>query len=392
MLFNGLVNLPWWGYVVAALVFTHITIAAVTIFLHRHQAHRALDLHPVVSHFFRFWLWITTGMKTKEWVAVHRKHHANVETTDDPHSPQILGINAVLWRGAAQYRRGARSPGTLQKYGRGTPDDWLERNVYSRFCYSGTFLMFCIDLVLFGLAGAGIWVVQMVWIPFWAAGVINGIGHYWGYRNYEVEDASRNIVPWGIVIGGEELHNNHHTWPSSAKLSSKAWEFDIGWLYIRLMSILRLAQIRKVAPTPRLTTFKPTVDTDTVRAVLTHRFRVMARYCKEVLLPVLADEVRACDRSGRRLFKRARRLLIRDESLLDREAKHKLEALLDVSQQLRIVYAYKQRLQEIWKQPCFAHESPLNALREWCRQAEMTKIRALQDFAHSLRGYTLEPS
>lgn len=386
---DGLLHLPWWGYIAVALALTHVTIAAVTIFLHRHQAHRALDLHPLASHFFRFWLWLTTGMKTKEWVAVHRKHHARVETADDPHSPQIVGINKVLWLGVELYRREARNTETLEKYGKGTPDDWLERNIYYRFCYSGVTSMLAINLMLFGLVGIPIWIAQMVWVPFWAAGVINGIGHYWGYRNYETKDASTNIVPWAIVIGGEELHNNHHTYPSSAKLSSKWWEVDIGWMYIRLLSSLRLARVKKVAPRPLLVPLKPMVDIDTLRAVIANRFRVMARYCKDVLLPVLGEELRNRNRAGRRLFKHARRLLVREECLLDGEARQKLEAMLNGSERLRIVYDYKQRLQEIWKDPSFAQERPLHALREWCLQAETTGINALQNFARSLRGYAL---
>ncbi|MFL6712717.1 MAG: acyl-CoA desaturase, partial [Sulfurifustis sp.] len=230
MLLTGVVSLPWWGYVLVALVFTHITIASVTIYLHRHQAHRALDLHPVVSHFFRFWLWLTTGMITKEWAAVHRKHHAKVETPDDPHSPQQWGIRKVLWDGTSLYRVASKDGEILAKYGHGTPDDWIERHLYSRRNTWGIASMLVINLVLFGPIGLTIWAVQMAWIPFFAAGVINGIGHYWGYRNYEVQDASRNIVPWGILIGGEELHNNHHAYPSSAQLSNKWWVFDIGWL------------------------------------------------------------------------------------------------------------------------------------------------------------------
>ncbi|MGD8593773.1 MAG: fatty acid desaturase, partial [Gammaproteobacteria bacterium] len=256
---NGLLDLSVWEIIVAALVLTHITIAAVTIFLHRHQAHRALDLHPVVSHFFRFWLWLTTGMRTIEWVAVHRKHHVKCETEEDPHSPQIFGIRKVLWRGAELYGKETDKPETMEKYGKGTPNDWIERNLYAPWQNYGLGLMFLIDILLFGAAGITVWAVQMIWIPFWAAGVINGIGHYWGYRNYECKDASRNIVPWAIVIGGEELHNNHHTYPTSAKLSSKWWEFDIGWLYIRLLETAGLAKVNTVPPVPVIGPVKPTV-------------------------------------------------------------------------------------------------------------------------------------
>ena len=385
----GLFDLPLWGYAVVVLALTHVSIAAVTIFLHRHQAHRALDLHPLVSHFFRFWLWLTTGMKTKEWVAVHRKHHAKCESVDDPHSPQVVGIKKVLWLGVMLYRREARKAETLAKYAHGTPDDWLERNVYERFCLAGMLSLLLIELVLFGLAGVAVWGVQILWIPFWAAGVINGIGHYWGYRNYECADASTNIVPWGIIIGGEELHNNHHTWPSSAKLSSKRWELDVGWLYICLLSVLGLARVKKIAPTPQVTAIKPIVDMDTLRAILTNRFRVMAYYCKDVLLPVLREERRHLSTSAQGLFKHARRLLVRDETLLDHQARAKLDELLSVSKRLKIAYVYKQRLQQIWKRSTVDHDALLFALREWCRQAEAAGISVLQDFARGLRGYTL---
>ena len=244
---HGLLPLPWWGYVVVALVMTHVTIAGVTIYLHRHSAHRALDLALPVSHFFRFWLWLTTGMVTKEWTAIHRKHHAKCETDEDPHSPQTRGIRTVFWQGAELYRAEAKNRETLDKYGKGTPDDWIERNLYTRYSWQGVGLMLAIDLVLFGPLGATIWAVQMLWIPVNAAGIINGIGHYWGYRNFASADASTNIVPWGILIGGEELHNNHHAYGSSAKFSSRWFEFDLGWCYIRILDLPRKSATKAVA-------------------------------------------------------------------------------------------------------------------------------------------------
>jgi len=280
---HGFVPLPWWGVIVVALVLTHVTIASVTIFLHRHQAHRGLDLHPIASHFFRFWLWLTTGMVTKEWVAIHRKHHAKCETDEDPHSPQTRGIKKVFWQGAELYRAESKNLETLEKYGRGTPDDWLERNVYTRFSWEGVGVMLMINLMLFGPIGATIWAVQMAWIPVTAAGIINGIGHYWGYRNFASSDASTNIVPWGILIGGEELHNNHHAYGSSAKLSSRWYEFDIGWLYIRLLAFFRLATVRKVAPKLKVTRGpKHVPDLATLQAVITHRYAVATRYARSL--------------------------------------------------------------------------------------------------------------
>lgn len=386
---EGLLGGSLWLVVGYTLVVTHITIAAVTIYLHRHQAHRALDLHPWVSHFFRFWLWMTTGMRTIDWVAVHRKHHAACETVNDPHSPQVLGIKKVLAQGAELYQNEAANPETLEQFGKGTPDDWIERNLYSRFSYAGIGLMLAINVVLFGALGLTVWAVQMMWIPVWAAGVINGIGHWRGYRNYECADASRNISPFGILIGGEELHNNHHTYPNSAKLSSKWWEFDIGWMYIRILDLLHLAQVRKVPPTPFIVRSKRRIDADTLAAVVINRFQVMSRYCRVVIYPVLKEEFHKADVSYRQLFKRSRELLVREESLLNAAAKQKLETVLSRSHALRTVYRFKQQLQEIGRRSTATQEVLLKQLQEWCKQAEATGIRALQDFARSLPAYTL---
>jgi stearoyl-CoA desaturase (delta-9 desaturase) len=391
-MFNGLLDLPIWGLVVAALILTHITIASVTIYLHRHQAHRALNLHPVVSHFFRFWLWLTTGMRTIEWVAVHRKHHVKCETEEDPHSPQVLGIRKVMWQGAELYGLETDKPETMEKYGKGTPNDWIERKLYAPWQNYGLAVMFLIDILLFGVVGITIWAVQMIWIPFWAAGVINGIGHYWGYRNYECKDASRNIVPWGVLIGGEELHNNHHTYPTSAKLSSKWWEFDIGWLYIRLLETVRLAKVNTVSPKPVIGPAKPVIDMDTLGAVLTNRFQVMASYYKNVVVPVLSEEVKKANTSSHELLKRAKGLLVREESLLSDHAKQKLESALSVSQKLHLVYSYRQKLEQIWNRRGVSQENLLKALQEWCKQAEAAGIHYLEDFAQSLKGYTRAPA
>jgi len=392
---EGLIALPWWGYIIAALILTHITIAAVTIYLHRHQAHRALDLHPIVSHFFRFWLWLTTGMITKEWAAIHRKHHAKVETPDDPHSPQVKGIRKVLLDGADLYRQEAKNRETMEKYGHGTPDDWLERRIYAPHNGKGIVLMLLIDLVLFGPIGLTIWAVQMIWIPLFAAGVINGIGHYWGYRNFEVADASTNIVPWGILIGGEELHNNHHTFGSSAKLSSKWWEFDIGWLYIRTMEILGLARVKKIPPELTCNTAKQHIDVETVKAVITGRFQVMAQFARDVMKRVHREELKKADRSDREswaLLKRARRLMVREAAQLD-ETKHRvLERALEINDRLKTVYAMKQKLVGIWNRRASTQEHLIQALQEWCREAEATGIEALRNFSLKIRTYTLAPA
>ena len=304
--YAGFISLPWWGYLLVGFVLTHITIVSVTVFLHRHQAHRALELHPLISHFFRFWLWLTTGMVTREWVAIHRKHHARCETPDDPHSPQILGISRVMWEGSELYRAEARNQDTLEHYGHNTPSDRLETGLYSRYPTLGVSILLVIDYLLFGFAGVALWGVQMLWIPFWAAGVINGLGHWWGYRNYETPDASTNISWFGFLIGGEELHNNHHAFGSSAKFSNRWWEFDIGWGYIRLMQFLGLAKVKKLAPVPHIVEGKDRIDMDTLRAVIANRLNVMSNYAREVLLPVLRQEYRCRDGACRKHLRKTR--------------------------------------------------------------------------------------
>ncbi len=389
-LFEGFVNLSFWGYVAVALAFTHVTIASVTIFLHRHQAHNALTLHPITSHFFRAWLWLTTGMVTREWIAVHRKHHAKCETPEDPHSPQQAGIWTVLFAGAWLYRRESINQETLERYGRGAPDDWLERNVYSRHRWMGVTLMAVINIVLFGLPGLAIFLVQMLWIPFWAAGVINGVGHYLGYRNFETQDASRNIVPFGILIGGEELHNNHHAYQYSARLSNKWWEFDIGWAYIRLMEMVGLAKVRRSAPTASFTPDKEGVDTETLQAVLGNRFHVLKLYGRRVIRPVLRQHAGQMTTSTRRQLRRIRHLMIRDHVVgTDPAARAWLEETVQPDSTLKTIYDFKQRLIALCNQAVEGETDRLTRLKAWCAEAEASGIRALTEFAHQLRGYTL---
>jgi len=393
MTWHGFLELPWWGCALAALAMTHITIAAVTIFLHRHQAHRALELHPAVSHFFRAWLWLTTGMVTREWVAVHRKHHARVETAEDPHSPRQHGIHRVLWLGAWLYHREATNPDTLAAYGHGTPDDWLERNVYSRHSAAGVVLMALADVLAFGpLAGGVVWAVQMAWIPFWAAGVINGVGHYLGYRNFEVTDASTNIVPWGIVIGGEELHNNHHAYASSARFSCRPFEFDLGWAYIRALETLGLARVNKTAPRFRFEPGKRRCDLDTVRALTANRIQMMANFSREVVNRVYREEldrVRRTDNALRGRLVRARSAFDREKSLLDERRRQWLAAVLAECDRLRTVYRMRDALQEVWRRSHTTHEAVLRGLEEWRRQAESSGIQALRDFSRRLPTYAL---
>ena len=389
MIFSGFFDLPWWGYVLVALGLTHVTIASVTIFLHRHQAHRALDLHPIVSHFFRFWLWLTTGMVTKEWAAIHRKHHAKCETAEDPHSPQVLGISRVLWAGVFLYVKESHNPETMERYGHGTPDDWIERNLYSRYAILGLTVMGAADLLLFGLVpGALILLTQIVWIPFWAAGVINGLGHYFGYRNYDCADASTNIVPWGILIGGEELHNNHHAFASSAKLSNKWYEIDIGWLYISILEMLGLASVKKVAPKPRFAEPKPAADFDTLHAVIANRYDVLSRYAKSIKKTYREELDRLTHWSPKdaAALKSLKQALLRAQRLSEAERARLSEALKN-SRALATVVAMRHELVALWERSSASKEQLLRQLQDWCHRAESSGIAPLQDFSRRLRCY-----
>jgi stearoyl-CoA desaturase (delta-9 desaturase) len=386
----GFLNLSVWGYIGAALVLTHMTIASVTIFLHRHQAHHSLTLHPIASHLFRLWLWLTTGIVTREWVAVHRKHHAKCETADDPHSPQIKGIWNVLFRGAGLYRAAKRDAGTLARFGKGTPDDWLERQVYGRLPYLGLSIMASLDLLLFGAAGLVVFAVQMVWIPFWAAGVVNGLAHFWGYRNFETKDASHNLSPFGLLIGGEELHNNHHAYPQSARLSSKWWEVDLGWLYIRTLVLLRLACVRRVAPKLVVARKKQQVDADTLRAVLHGRQHIFTLYDRNVIRPTVRSERRTGAGTRCKVPRHVRKLMAREDIELDRPACETLDSVLRQSPLLETVYRYKTHLRELWTDPDRDRTKRLKCLQDWCAEAERSGIKALEDFVRVLRSCTLQ--
>lgn len=389
-MYSGLFELPWWGYIVVALVLTHITIAAVTIYLHRHQAHRALELSPLPSHFFRFWLWLTTGMVTGEWASIHRKHHAKCETAEDPHSPQTRGIRKVLLEGAELYRAEANNKETLARYGHGTPDDWLERNVY-RHSVVGVSLMLIIDVIAFGALGLTIWAVQMMWIPIWAAGVVNGLGHYVGYRNYDCADASTNLLPWGILIGGEELHNNHHSFATSAKLSSKWYEFDIGWMYIRILEIFGLAKAKKVIPQPTFGEAKPHADFDTLQAIITHRYDVMTRYvrslkrtCSEEIDRLKAEHAGKFDARALRRW-----VLSGEERHLCAQQKAELAVVVEGSKALSTVVSMREELVAIWARSTATREQLLKQLHDWIERAEQSGIEQLQEFSSRLRRYAV---
>ncbi len=388
---NGLIATTWWQVVLITLAFTHVTIAAVTIYLHRSQAHRSLDLHAIPSHFFRFWLWLTTGMVTKEWVAIHRKHHAKCETEEDPHSPVAKGIKTVLLTGSELYRAESKNGETLVKYGHNTPGDWIERNLYTRYSWQGVGVMLVLNVSLFGAIGVTIWAIQMLWIPVTAAGIINGLGHWWGYRNFEAADASTNISPWGLLIGGEELHNNHHTYPTSAKMSVKKYEFDIGWVYIRGLEMLGLAKVRKTAPMLKLGEVRAVADDKTLEAVIANRYEVMAKYARSLRHACGSeiDRLRAegaLSRAKLDELQAATRWLHRDEEKIPSAIRPKVVAALEHSPLLAKLLAMREELRLLWTRTNVSAEQLVLDLQAWCRKAEESGIAMLQDFALKLRA------
>ena len=390
MLFAGLLGLPWWGDIVAVLLLTHITITSVTLFLHRCQTHHALELHPLPSHFFRLWLWLTTGMRTREWVAVHRKHHAKCETAEDPHSPQVLGINRVLWGGVLLYVDESAQKETIDRYGQGTPDDWLERNLYSRYVMFGLTLMGLIDVALFGIIpGVLILLVQIAWIPFWAAGVINGVGHFWGYRNWSTDDASTNIFPVAALIGGEELHNNHHAYATSAKFSMRPYEFDLGWLYIRILETLGLAKVKHLAPVPRFVEPRQKADLPMLQAVIEHRHDVMVKY-RDSLLRAHAQELAAMRGSSvhnMRIVRNLKRWLLRNERTMPDFQRAEIEKGLALSPRLLTVVVMRRELAALWERSMATQEELVARLQDWCSRAEASGIAPLVEFSRRLRSY-----
>ena len=386
---NGLTHAHGWQIVIYTLAVTHITIAGVTIYLHRCQAHRALDLHAIPSHFFRFWMWLTTGMVTKEWAAIHRKHHAKCETPEDPHSPVTRGIKKVLLEGSELYRAESKNQETMDKYGHGTPDDWVEHNIYSKYGWQGVGLMMIVNVLLFGAIGVTVWAIQMLWIPIFAAGVINGIGHFWGYRNYDCNDAATNIVPWGILIGGEELHNNHHTFGTSAKLSSKWFEFDIGWMYICILQYMGLAKVKKVAPAPKFDREKMIADFETLQSVIANRYDVMAKYAKS-LKQTWGEELGNLKEKAqleRGFLKSSKKLLQREPAKLEVNQKQQLSELFSHSKALQTMHEMREELAALWDRSHSSREQLLQQLQDWCARAEASGIRALSDFSLRLRSY-----
>jgi len=390
---GGLLQFGWGGMLLYLLVATQITIFTVTLYLHRSQAHRGVDFHPVVAHFFRFWSWLTTSMITKEWAAIHRKHHAKCETEEDPHSPMHKGIGTVFWRGADLYREARLARADIEQYGKGCPDDWIERNLYTRFATLGVVVLLAVSFVLFGFKGVAVWAIQMAWIPFWAAGVINGLGHWWGYRNFETTDTATNLTPWAVWIGGEELHNNHHAFPSSAKFALRRFEFDIGWAAIKLLEKVRLAKVLRVAPSLNLRPNIAMPDAETLRALLALRFQAMTDYQRNVLKPALKEEAAAAGAKLRALLpRRLRKGMVDDGRWLTPESRAQLQAWVDARPRIRALLEHRRRLADVLESRGHDAAERLRRLQAWCTEAEASGVRALQDYAARLRGYALAPA
>ena len=388
---GGLLQFGWGAMLVYLLIATQLTIFAVTLYLHRSQAHRGVDFHPVIAHFFRFWTWLTTSMITREWVAIHRKHHAKCETEDDPHSPRFKGIKRVFWQGVELYREARGMRADIEQYGKGAPNDWIERKLYTPWATFGPTLLLFVSFALFGFKGVAVWAIQMAWIPFWAAGVVNGLGHWWGYRNFETTDTATNLTPWGVWIGGEELHNNHHAFPSSAKFALRKWEFDIGWAVIKALESVGLAKVLRVAPSLDVRPNIHVPDTDTMKALLTHRFQAMTDYQRNVLTPALREEAQAAGARLRALLPRKlRKGLVDDGRWLQPDARAQLQHWVDQRPRIRTLVEYRARLAAVLEARSHNASDALHNLQVWCREAEATGIRALQEYSARLKGYSLQ--
>ena len=388
---GGLLQFGWGAMLLYLLAATQLTIFAVTLYLHRSQAHRGVDFHPVIAHVFRFWTWLTTSMITREWVAIHRKHHAKCETEDDPHSPRFKGIKTVFWQGVELYREARGMRADIEQYGKGAPNDWIERKLYTPWATFGPTLLLFVSFALFGFKGVAVWAIQMAWIPFWAAGVVNGLGHWWGYRNFETTDTATNLTPWGVWIGGEELHNNHHAFPSSAKFALRKWEFDIGWMVIKGLESVGLAKVLRVAPSLDVRPNIHVPDTDTMKALLAHRFQAMTDYQRNVLTPALREEAQAAGAKLRSLLPRKlRKGLVDDGRWLQPDARAQLQQWVDQRPRIRTLVEHRARLSALLEARSQNASDALHNLQVWCREAEATGIRALQEYSARLKGYSLQ--
>ncbi|CAN5217503.1 fatty acid desaturase [soil metagenome] len=387
----GISQASYWQMALVFAVAAQLTMMSTTLYLHRSATHRGVDLHPVVSHFLRFWNWFTTAMVTKEWVAIHRKHHARCETAEDPHSPRFAGINKVLWQGVELYQEAAKDPELLEKYGKGTPDDWVERHLYAGRRNLGISILFVVNVTLFGLPGLAMWALQMALMPFSAAGVINGLGHWWGYRNFDTADTATNLTPWGLLIGGEELHNNHHAFPSSAKFALRKFEFDIGWAVLWTLQKLHLAKVLRVAPALDVRPNIAVPDTETLKAMMTHRWHVATDYFSTVLKPQLKSQVKS-EARALRLPRGLRRALRSDGRWLDDARRERMQGYIAARPQLVQLMEFRRRLLAIYEIRSAEAEARMDALKAWCREAEASGIEALQEFSLRLKGYALVPA
>ncbi len=386
---SGIISIEWWEVLLISLGYTHFTIISVTLYLHRSQAHRSVEFHPIVTHIFRFWLWLTTGMNTKEWVAVHRRHHATVDTIGDPHSPSVFGLRDVLWKGAELYREASKDLNLRARYGYQTPTDWLELKVYSAFPGGGVLAMFLINFYLFGFIGITITAIQMCWIPFFAAGVVNGLGHHTGYRNFETPDNSTNLLPIGIVIGGEELHNNHHGFANSAKFSIKPWELDLGWLYIRILGIIKLATIKSAYKNNLIETKdrKPS-DGSNAKAVVSNRLVILSNYGQLVLKKIHKEECQTLSGTALARLRQIKKILLKENARLTEIEKKILVTCFDSHARLGVAYDFREKLTILYGARTADANSVIPLIREWCESAEKTRIIALRDFSARLKSYS----
>ncbi|MEC9205752.1 MAG: fatty acid desaturase [Pseudomonadota bacterium] len=387
LLINGIINFTWVEYLIYTLVVTQITIMCITLYLHRGVCHSAIEIKPVLAHFFRFWLWLTTSMKTADWVAIHRKHHAKVETIDDPHSPAVYGINTVLFRGADLYAEEKANPETIEKYSQNCPTDWIEKKIYSGKSNLGILLLFIFNIILFGVVGIIIWAIQMMWTPIFAAGGINGAGHYYGYRNFDTSDDSTNIMPLAFVIGGEELHNNHHAFPTAAKFSYKPWEFDIGWFYIKIFSILKLVKVKRLAPKTIIEKTNKELDSDTSYALIRSKITVITNYTKKVIKPVLKRESKNANNELKKLIKKSKVSFIKQPDRISNQSIIDLQKIFNESKTLSIVYELKNKLYSILNERNMRGEKLSQTINEWCLEAKSNGIDCLDEFCESLKGY-----
>ena len=389
LLINGLIDFTWVEYLIYTLVVTQITIMSITLFLHRGVCHSAIEIKPILSHFFRFWLWLTTSMKTADWVAIHRKHHAKVETIDDPHSPIVHGINTVLFRGADLYNEERGNKETIEKYSKNCPNDWIEQKIYSGKSNFGILILFVLNIFLFGVVGIIIWAIQMMWTPIFAAGGINGAGHYYGYRNFDTPDESTNLIPFAIFIGGEELHNNHHAFATSAKFSSKPWEFDIGWLYIKIFSILGLVKIKRLALNTIVEKTDKELDSETAYVLLRSKIMVITNYTKKVIKPILKRESKAASNELKKLIKKSKNSFIRQPDRISNQSITDLQKIFDESVSLSVVYNFKNKLHDILNNKYTELEKFKETIEGWRLEAKKEGIDYLDEFSDSLKGYKI---